>query len=276
MEYREICGGCDKVSVVGMGTYYDAAWIVLSRLGIRRGAELKVQALRAGIRAGINFIDTAELYGSEPLVGRAIQGQRREDLFIATKVWPTHLRREALFKALRASLSRLGTNYVDLYQVHFPNPRVPIGETMGAMEEMVDKGLIRYIGVSNFSAPQLRAALQALKRHRLATVQMEYNLANRRIEADLIPLCKENGIGVIAYYPLGHGRLLRNEVVIKVAKEIGRTPAQVVLNWLIGRGAFPIPRASRPDHVVEDAEATGWEIPSEKREELERALERGA
>jgi Aldo/keto reductases, related to diketogulonate reductase len=144
------------------------------------------------------------------------------------------------------------------------------------MEEMVDKGLIRYIGVSNFSAPQLRAALQALKRHRLATVQMEYNLANRRIEADLIPLCKENGIGVIAYYPLGHGRLLRNEVVIKVAKEIGRTPAQVVLNWLIGRGAFPIPRASRPDHVVEDAEATGWEIPSEKREELERALERGA
>jgi len=110
-----------------MGTYYDPQWIATAKtIGWKRGAASKVEALEAGLDGGMNFIDTAELYGSEPLVARAIKGRKREDLFIATKVWPNHLRRDALVRALENSLKRLETPYVDLYQVHFPNTRVPI------------------------------------------------------------------------------------------------------------------------------------------------------
>ena len=191
-----------------MGTYYDPQWIATAKtLGWRRGAASKVEALKAGLDGGINFIDTAEIYGSEELVARAIVGRKREDLFIATKVWSNHLRRDALVKALEKSLKRLGTSYVDLYQVHFPNTKVPIAETMGAMEEMKDKGKLLSIGVSNFSLKQTIDANAALKKSQLASNQVDYSLANREIEADLLPYCESNKITIIAYYPLGHGKL---------------------------------------------------------------------
>src|SRR5580698_7782846 len=124
-----------------MGTYYDPLWIATAKsVGWMRGASSKVESLQAGLEGGMNVIDTAEIYGSEPLVARAIKGRNREDLFIATKVWSNHLRRDALVKSLEGSLRRLELSYVDLYQVHFPNSKVPISETMGAMEEMKDKG----------------------------------------------------------------------------------------------------------------------------------------
>ena len=140
MNYKPL-GGSPKVTEIGMGTYYDPAWIAMARiLGWKRGGAAKVEAMKSGLDGGMNFIDTAELYGSEPLVAQAIRGRKRDELFIATKVWPNHLRRDALVKALERSLKRLETSYVDLYQVHFPNGRVPIEETMGAMEEMKDEG----------------------------------------------------------------------------------------------------------------------------------------
>ena len=134
MNFKPLGSGT-KVSEVGMGTYYDPQWIATAKtIGWMRGAASKVESLKAGLDGGMNFIDTAELYGSEPLVARAIKGRKREDIFIATKVWPNHLRRDALVRALEKSLKRLETPYVDLYQVHFPNAKVPIAETMGAME----------------------------------------------------------------------------------------------------------------------------------------------
>src|SRR5271169_1640738 len=138
-----------------MGTYYDPQWIATAKtIGWRRGAKSKVEALKSGLDGGMNFIDTAEIYGSEPLVAEAIKGRKREDLFIATKVWSNHLGRDALVLALERSLRSLETPYVDLYQVHFPNTKVPIEETMAAMEEMKDKGKLLAIGVSNFSLQQ--------------------------------------------------------------------------------------------------------------------------
>ena len=166
-------GSGTRVSEVGMGTYYDPQWIATARtIGWKRGAASKVEALKAGLDGGMNFIDTAELYGSESLVARAIKGRKREDLFIATKVWPNHLRRDALVRALEKSLGRLETPYVDLYQVHFPNTRVPIEETMGAMEEMKEKGKTLAIGVSNFSLQQTKDAVAALKKSQLASNQV--------------------------------------------------------------------------------------------------------
>ena len=272
-------GSAARVSEVGMGTYYDPQWIATAKtIGWMRGAAAKVEALKAGLDGGMNFIDTAELYGSEPLVARAIKGRKREDLFIATKVWPNHLRRDALVKALEKSLRRLETPYVDLYQVHFPNARVPIEETMGAMEEMKDKGKLLSIGVSNFSLQQTKDANSALKRSQLASNQVEYSLVDREIEADLLPYCESNKISIICYYPLGHGRLTRSKASGKmetVCKEYGKTPAQVAINWLVsGRNAFAIPRASRAEHVRENLGASGWELNSEDKAQLDAAFPR--
>jgi diketogulonate reductase-like aldo/keto reductase len=116
-----------KVSEIGLGTYYDPFWIATAFLGWRRGGEAKVRAVEAGLSSGATLLDTAEIYGSEPLVARAISGRKRDEIFLATKVWSNHLHRDSLIKSFNKSLKRLGTSYIDLYQVHWPNPTVPIG-----------------------------------------------------------------------------------------------------------------------------------------------------
>jgi len=272
-------GSAVRVSEIGMGTYYDPQWIATARtIGWARGAESKVEALKAGLDGGMNFIDTAELYGSETLVAKAIRGRKREDLFIATKVWPNHLRRDALVRALEKSLKRLETPYVDLYQVHFPNTSVPVAETMGAMEEMKDKGKLLAIGVSNFSLQQTIDANAALKKSQLASNQVQYSLAHREIEADLLPYCESNKISVICYYPLGHGKLTGagpSGKMEAICKAYSKTPAQVALNWLVsGRNVFAIPRASRAEHVSENLGASSWELRPEDRAKLETAFPR--
>jgi len=259
MEYREFGKTGVKVSVIGMGTYYDPAWILLSRIGIYRNRNEKIDAIRAGLDGGINLIDTAEIYGSEPLVAEAIRDRRRDELFLATKVWPTHLSWSKMSKAIDRSLRRLGTNYVDLYQIHFPG-RTPIREAMQNMEKLVDAGKTLYIGVSNFNMDQLMEAVTSLKKHELAAVQLNYSLANRSIEKDILPYCIKEGIAVLAYYPLGHGKLANNASLRRIGEKMGKTPAQVALNWLIQKNAFPIPRASRRSHVIENLGASGWMI----------------
>jgi diketogulonate reductase-like aldo/keto reductase len=122
------------VTEIGMGTYYDKPWIRVAKHGWSIGASRKIKALRAGLEGGIKLIDTAEAYYSEPFVAKAISGKKRDELFIATKVWLDHLHRDDLVKALERSLARLELSYVDLYQIHFPNSDVPIRETMGALD----------------------------------------------------------------------------------------------------------------------------------------------
>jgi len=267
-----------KVSAVGMGTYYDPAWIVLSRLGILRSRRLKVQALRLGLENGINLIDTAEIYGSEPIVAEAIRGFNRDELFIATKVWPTHLKYNSVIKAARNSARRLGVKYIDLYQIHFPNRRVPIAETMRAMEHLVDEGLIRFIGLSNFNLNQVIEAQGALKKYEVVSLQMPYSLIDRRIEADIIPYAKRENLAILCYYPLGHGRLIREfprDLVEMVSRNHGpRTPAQIALNWIITKheNAFPIPRASNPMHVRENLGAVGWRLSDEEVKAIEERV----
>jgi len=163
-----------KIPEIGMGTYYDPLWIASAFLGWKRGAIAKVEAIRAGIEKGVTFIDTAEIYRSEPLVSEAIKGTKREELFLASKVWTNHLRKDALVRAFDKSLKRLGTSYIDLYQVHWPNPRVPIRETMGAMEQLIGEGKLLYAGVSNFNIQQLAEAQSALPKSELSSVQLDY------------------------------------------------------------------------------------------------------
>jgi len=269
MNRKPLCGS--TATEIGMGTYYDKPWIRVAKHGWSMGARTKVKALQTGLDNGISLIDTAEAYYTEPFVAKAVKGRKRDDLFIATKVWLDHLHRDDLVKALEGSLRRLEMSYVDLYQIHFPNKSVPIGETMGAMEELMAQGKIRAIGVSNFSVEQMEEANSALSKFEISASQFNYSLIHRKVEKDLIPYCSKNHISVLAYYPLGHGILARHsEKLDSICRRNSKTPAQVALNWLVSKpGVFAIPRASRPSHVLENLGGSGWRLSNADVEELD-------
>ncbi|MDV3278369.1 MAG: aldo/keto reductase, partial [Nitrososphaerales archaeon] len=225
MEYRTIGKTGEKISTIGMGTW---------KLGTIRSSKERLEqmdSLRRGIELGINLIDTAEAYGSEPLVAEVIK-DRRDSVFVATKVWPNHLHHDDVLEACKGSLQRLGIKQIDLYQVHWPNPRIPIRETMNAMEKLVRDGLVRYIGVSNFSVEQTKGAQDALTKSELVSNQVEYSLNQRSIEADILPYCEKQGMTVIAYSPLGSGSIPASHVPRAILTKYNATPAQAILNWV--------------------------------------------
>ncbi len=206
MLYTDLGKTSEKVSKIGIGT-----WQVGSRewgWGKGYGEEQVIEAIRRSVELGVNLIDTAEIYGgglSETIVGKAIRGMR-DRVFIATKVWPTHATYQGTIKACERSLRRLGVDVIDLYQVHWPNPLIPVSSTMKAMEELVRRGMIRYIGVSNFSPSQLERAQQALKREEIVSNQIEYSLLKMRNAERLFERFGDS-ITVIAYSPLAQGLL---------------------------------------------------------------------
>jgi len=281
LEYRDFGRANVKVSAIGMGTYFDPLALMGAHLfGYHRSKEDKIAALKRGLELGINLIDTAEIYGTEPLVAEAMEGHRRDEIFVATKASPHHLGHKSLAKAAEGSLRRLRCSYIDLYQIHHPNPMVPIRETMGIMEKLVDDGKIRHIGVSNFSLKQTTEAEEALSRHELVSNQVEYSLKVRRIETGLLPYCERNNIAVMSYRPVAHGGLTRpsddlRSTVDKISQKYGgKTPAQIALNWLLTKSkvVFPIPRASRPTRVTEDAGAVGWSLEAADMARLEAGV----
>lgn len=227
-------------------------------MGLTRNPKVwatEVASLRRGIELGMNFIDTAERYSSgrsEELVGEAVK-DRREDVFIATKVAPPNLRYDDVVRACKASVKRLGISYVDLYQIHWPDPAVPIKETMTAMEKLVEDGLVRYIGISNFSVSEADAARAALARNEVASNQVEYALTNRGVEADILPYCAKEKITLIAYSPLARGKI-PHSVPADILEKYGMTSAQAMLNWVTrDEAVVAIPKASSVEHQEENA-----------------------
>ncbi len=249
MEQRELGKTGEKVPTIGMGTW---------RMGSnpREGWSAEVAALKRGIELGMNLIDTAESYAdgkAERLVGEAILGVR-ENVFIATKVSPGHLRYDDVIHACNDSLQRLGTKHIDLYQVHWPNPGIPVAETMRAMEVLVRDGKVRYAGVSNFSAKEMKDAQDALSKSELVSNQVEYSTTARGIERNVIPYCEREKITVIAYSPLSRGNIPRNAVQESISQKYGMTSAQIALNWVTHRESFiAIPKAAHREHVEENA-----------------------
>lgn len=268
MKLKDFAKTGQKVSAIGMGTYYDPAWIAAGFIGWRRGESAKVEAIKTGLEAGMTLVDTAEIYRSEPLVAKAIAGRKRDEIFLATKVWPRHLHGDDLRRAFDKSLARLGTSYIDLYQVHWPNPRVTIRETVEAMERLIAEGKLRHVGVSNFSLEQIKEAQAALLKSELSSVQLDYSLIHRKVEEGILPYCDSQRIALLAYYPLGHGKLPSDPRLESVGG--GRTKAQVALQWLAGKpNVFPIPRASRVEHVRDNAGAGDWELTEAERADLD-------
>lgn len=235
------------------------------------------ELLRQGLDAGAAFIDTAESYGSEPVVAEAIAG-RRDAVFLATKVSPDHFRRAAVLKAADNSLRRLRTDHLDLYQLHEPNEGIPIEETMAAMEELVQAGKVRFLGVSNFSVAQLQRARKSLGKHPLVSNQVRFNLIDRTINAGVLPYCQSHGITLIAYSPLARGfqHILDCDpqcVLADLAKSSERSPVQLALNWcLCQEHVVVIPKANSAAHLLENCGASDWRLSPDQARRLEEAI----
>lgn len=262
------------ISSIGMGTWGIGGFSTPDY----RYDEAAIKALRYGIELGITLIDTAEMYGaghSEEVVGMAIKGLR-EKVFIATKVWYTNLRYDDVLRSAEKSLKRLQIDVIDLYQVHWPNPHIPLSETMKAMEKLVLDGKARFIGVSNFSVKLMEEARAALSKIDIVSNQVEYSLLSREVENDILPYCEREGITLIAYSPLGRGNIFndpRSKILREIAKKYNKTPAQVALNWLISKNpVVAIPKAINLSHIKENANATGWRLSNEDLELLSRTF----
>jgi diketogulonate reductase-like aldo/keto reductase len=270
LEYKEIKG--IRLPVLGIGTW---------GLGGKHTADYSddataVLSISQAIESGFTLIDTAAYYGAghaEEIVGRAIALYNRDDLFIITKVYRTDLHYDKFISSVRNSLLRMKIKYADLVLVHWPSSVVPVSETMRALESCVDKGLTRFIGVSNFSVDLLQEAQSYLKHHRLVADQVYYNVSrfkktyfNGLSVSALHSFCKDNDILLIAWSPLEEGKLAipgRYPVLDELAQKYGKTPAQISLNWLISQdNIVAIPKAVNIDHIKENLGALGWRLSS--------------
>jgi diketogulonate reductase-like aldo/keto reductase len=253
MEHRTLGKTNEKVPLIGMGT-----WAMGNRpSGSERSNE--IEALRRGTDLGMSLIDTAEMYGygkCERLVAEAIR-DRRDDVFVATKISPDHFHYDDVLESCEASLQRLSVKSIDLYQLHWPNPRIPIKETMRAMEQLVSLGKIRYIGVSNFSIEQTMEAQESLSKNEVVSNQVRYSITSRSIEHSLLPYLERENITVIAYSPLDTGRLPQSRIPKEMLDKYGMTAAQVMLSWVVQKERIiAIPKAAQIKHVEENAETS--------------------
>jgi diketogulonate reductase-like aldo/keto reductase len=234
---------------LGMGTW---------RFGERRQERTEeLAALRRGLDLGMTLVDTAEMYGdggSERVVGEAIAG-RREEVFLVSKVLPSHASRREVVTACERSLSRLGTDRLDLYLLHWRGD-VPLAETVAGFETLKQAGKIRHWGVSNLDDSEMEELLALPGGADCAANQVLYHLACRGIEWDLLPHSRQRRIAVMAYSPFDEGRLLRNRRLATLAKAAGATPAQLALAWLMAQpGVAVIPKASDVAHVEDNFRA---------------------
>lgn len=256
-----------QVPALGQGTW------MMAEEPAKRADELA--ALRAGIELGLTLIDTAEMYAdgeSERLVGEAIRG-RREQVFLVSKAYPQNASRDRLPLACEASLKRLGTDWLDLYLLHWRG-RVPLAETVEAMEKLVAAGKIRRWGVSNLDTADLQE-LVAAGGAACATDQVLYNLTRRGPEHDLLPWLADRGMPVMAYSPVEQGRLLGNRQLREAATRLDATPAQVALAWVLRHGqVVAIPKAGRVAHVQENRAAADLHLSASDLAALEAAFPR--
>jgi len=277
--------------------------------------DASIDTIRASLDAGINTIDTAPVYGnghSEEIVGKAIKGRKREDIIIATKCGIDIVGKtgrnsspELLYKEIDASLKRLGTDYVDLYQVHWPDPNTPLEETFTALSKIVESGKVRYVGVSNYSLEQME---EASKYCEIVSLQPPYSLLQREIEDEILPYCIEKGIGVLSYSSIGAGALTgkfktrpifndddrrdkfydffseenwpKTAALVDVLREIadsrGKPVVHVAINWVLKQEGITVALvgARTPEQAIMNAGAGEWSLSDEENKMINDAYDR--
>lgn len=239
----------------------------------------EIKALQLGIELGMKVIDTAEMYGngaSERLVGEAIKG-RRDDVFLVSKVYPHNAGLDKISIACENSLKRLGTDYLDLYLLHWRG-RIPLEETIEGMEKLRKEGKILRWGVSNFDTDDMKELWNTTNGSNCATNQVLYHLGSRGIDFDLLPWHREHHVPIMAYSPLAQGGALRKQlltdpIINEIAKKYNVKPLQIALAWTIRTNdVIAIPKAGQEQHVLENAEAAAIELTQEDLDRLDEAF----
>jgi aryl-alcohol dehydrogenase-like predicted oxidoreductase len=302
MQTRKI--GSLEVSVVGLGC---------NNFGWRIDANAAAQVVDAAITSGINFFDTADRYGnglSEEFLGRAL-GKRRDQVIIATKFGMEMGKGQKgaspkyVHEAIDASLSRLRTNLIDLYQLHQPDPKTPIADTLGALDELVRAGKVREIGCSNFTVEQIREAVKAAKGARFVSVQNEFSLFHREPEKGVLQECEKQGMAFLPYFPLANGLLTGKyrvgkkpppssraaegfgpkvftqknlevvEALIRFAERRNHTILELAFGWLLSHKpvASVIAGASKPEQVRANAKSVSWQLSSDDLREIDAIMQ---
>ncbi|MDQ1082466.1 MULTISPECIES: aldo/keto reductase [Microbacterium] len=259
-----------EVSAIGQGT-----WFIDD--GHRPTA---VDALRRGLDRGMTHIDTAEMYGdAEIVVGEAVAG-RRDEVFLVSKVLPSNASRRGVITACERTLSRLRTDRLDSYLLHWRGPH-PLDETFAAFEQLREQGKIRSWGVSNFDVADLDEAWRSGGEGHLACNQVLYNVEERAIEHAVLPWCEEHDVAVVAYSPFGHGdfpgpRSPGGRVLAQIAADHGATARQVALRFLVRRpSVFVIPKASTPAHADDNAGAGELRLSDAEIDRIDAVFPRG-
>lgn len=287
-----------RVSKIGTGLWQASnAWNAVE--------EDVIEAVGTAKEKGINFLDTAEAYGkgnSERVLGKALKEYGRENFFVATKVAGAHLRYDELQRAASASIKRLGVDYIDLYQIHWPDPweQIPMSQTFRAMKKLHEEGKIRAVGVSNFAVRDMEEARGILGDLPIVSNQVRYNLLQRNIEEEVVPFCKKNNISIIAWSPLAQGvltgkynpenipngdvregnelfapkNLEKAKEILSMLKSLGekysKTPAQIALNWLASKkDVIPIPGAKNSKQAMENADSVSFKLTGREISEME-------
>jgi len=249
-------GDC-SVPALGLGT-----WKL-------KGKECE-DVVRKALDIGYRHIDTAIFYGNEQEVGKAIRGHSRDELFVTTKIWKDKLRYRDFKSEAEGSLKRLDTDYVDLLLIHWPNPEIPLEETIKAMDELVEEGKALNIGVSNFDESQLSKARE-LSDNPIVNNQVKYHLGMDL--TSLLNYCRKNEVLLTAYSPLGRGKVLERDELTKIASRYGKTPGQIALKWLVRQDqVLAIPKASSEIHLKENIDIFDWKLKEKDVKKLDQLV----
>ena len=243
-----------KIPAIGLGTW---------ELRGRTCARLVEQAIKLGYR----HIDTAQVYENEREVGEGLRmsGVRRDEFFVTTKVWTTHFAPNDLVRSTKESLAKLRLSEVDLLLLHWPNPHVPLSETLGALARVKELGMVRHIGVSNFTVALIEEAVVACPSP-LACDQVEYHpyLDQTRVRE----ACARHGMGLVAYSPVAKGRIKDDATLTRIGRAHGKTAAQVCLRWLVQQNVSAIPRTSRIERLSENIDIFDFTLSDEEMAEI--------
>jgi 2,5-diketo-D-gluconate reductase B len=252
MQYVEASGA--KIPSIGLGT-----WELRGRTCTR----IVEQALRLGYR----HIDTAQVYENEREVGDGLRasGVRRDDVFVTTKIWTNHFAPHDLERSAKESLVQLRMSEVDLLLLHWPNPHVPLKETLGALAHAKQMGLTRHIGISNFTVALIEQAVRDCPEP-LVCDQVEYH--PYLDQAKVREACAQNGMALVAYSPVAKGRIKNDPVLTRIGREHRKSPAQICLRWLVQQGVSAIPRTSKIERLSENIGIFDFELSGEEMDQV--------
>lgn len=239
----------------------------------------KIAALRYGISLGLTLIDTAEMYGdggAEELIGEAIQGIPRTDIFLVSKVLPENATLRGTVQACERSLKRLRADYLDLYLLHWRG-YVPLADTLRAFHLLKKEGVILDYGVSNFDTHDMIEAMSLPGGDEIVTNQVLYNLLHRGIEWDLLPWCRRNDVTIMAYSPMGHSRAEQKQMfehpqMKAIAERHNAKPSQIALAWLLQQETIAIPKAASHEHIQDNRAALDIRLTQTDLEDIDRAF----